>query len=89
MRFRVAIVGAGIGAAHLDGYLANPERFTVTVICDLDAERAAPLVTRAGADYVASLDEVIGRRDIDIVDICLPPKLHKSAILACLAEARM
>ncbi|MEM9626144.1 MAG: Gfo/Idh/MocA family oxidoreductase [Pseudomonadota bacterium] len=85
MRYKVAIVGAGIGAAHLDGYLANPDLFDVTVIGDLDAERAAPLVARSGAAYVPSLDDLVGRGDVDIIDICLPPKLHKSAILAGLA----
>ncbi len=88
MRLRVAIVGAGIGSAHLDGYLANPDLFDVRVIADLDAERAAPLVKHAGADYVPSLDEAIMRPDVDIIDICLPPKLHKTAIIACLAEAK-
>ncbi len=88
MRYKVAIVGAGIGAAHLDGYLANPDLFDVVVICDLDADRAEPLITRSGAAYVASLDDLLGRKNVDIVDICLPPKLHKSAILACLAAER-
>lgn len=85
MRFRVAIVGAGIGAAHLDGYLANPDLFDVVAISDLDAERAAPLVERAGAVYRSSLEETLERAASDVVDICLPPQLHKSAILACLA----
>lgn len=84
MRLRVAIVGAGIGAAHLDGYLANADLFDVVAIADLDAERAAPLVERTDADYCPSLDGILGRSDVDIVDICLPPKLHKAAILACL-----
>ncbi len=84
MPLRVAIIGAGIGAAHLDGYLANRDLFDVVAIADLDAERAAPLVERAKADYCPSLDEALGRSDVDIIDICLPPKLHKFAILACL-----
>lgn len=88
MRLRVGVVGAGIGAAHLDGYLANPDRFEVVAIADLDAARAAPLVERAGAVYIPSLEETLRRSDVDLVDICLPPKLHKPAILACLAEAR-
>jgi len=88
MRLRVAIIGAGIGAAHLDGYLANPDLFGVVAISDLDTERAMPLVERAGADYVPSLDDAIGRADIDIIDICLPPKLHKKAILACLEAGK-
>lgn len=88
MRLRVAIVGAGIGAAHLDGYLAHPELFDIAVIADLDRERAVPLVNRSGADFVSSLDDAIARDDVDIIDICLPPQLHKPAILACLAEAK-
>lgn len=88
MRLRVGIIGAGIGAAHLDGYLALPDLFDVRGIADLDAQRAAPLVQRAGADYLASLDEALARDDLDIIDICLPPRLHKPAILAALAKQK-
>ncbi|NJO38437.1 MAG: Gfo/Idh/MocA family oxidoreductase [Rhizobiales bacterium] len=88
MRLRIAIVGAGIGSAHLDGYLANPDLFEVAVIADLDRARALPLVERSGAEYAASLDEAIARSDVDIVDICLPPKLHKAAIISALARGK-
>ncbi len=88
MRLRVGIVGAGIGAAHLDGYLASPDLFDVRVVADLDASRAAPLTALAGADYLASLDAALDRSDLDIIDICLPPTLHKPAILAGLAAGR-
>jgi predicted dehydrogenase len=37
MTYRVAILGAGIGAKHMDGYLALPDRFQVTHVCDLNA----------------------------------------------------
>jgi predicted dehydrogenase len=37
---RVAIIGAGIGAEHLVGYRALPDRFTVATLCDLDTARA-------------------------------------------------
>lgn len=87
-RPRVAIVGAGIGAQHLDGYVANPGLFEVGVICDLDAARAAPLCARANAEHVASLAETLTRPDVDIVDICLPPQLHKGAILDVLAAGK-
>ncbi|MEZ5935726.1 MAG: Gfo/Idh/MocA family oxidoreductase [Alphaproteobacteria bacterium] len=90
MRLRVAIVGAGIGAAHLDGYLAHPELFEVVTIADLDRKRAAPLTRRSGAAYSPSLEDTLGHAapDVDIVDICLPPQLHKAAILACLAAGK-
>jgi predicted dehydrogenase len=37
---RVAIIGAGIGAEHLAGYRALPDRFAVATLCDLDTDRA-------------------------------------------------
>ncbi len=88
MQLRVAIIGAGIGAAHLDGYLAFPDLFDVAAIADLDPTRAAPLAARAGADYLASLEATVARDDLDIIDICLPPTLHKPAILAALAAGK-
>jgi predicted dehydrogenase len=80
-RIRVAIAGAGIGAAHLDGYLANPDLFEVVTVCDLNAKRAARLADRAGCDRNGSYAEALGRGDVDLLDVCLPPGLHKSAIL--------
>jgi predicted dehydrogenase len=44
---RVAIIGAGIGAEHLAGYRALPDRFSVKTLCDLDTDRATAV---AGGD---------------------------------------
>lgn len=84
----VALVGAGIGSQHLDAFLALQDLYRVPVICELDARRATPLLERAGASLSASLDEVLQRDDIDIVDICLPPQLHKQAVLDVLASGK-
>ena len=37
---RVAILGAGIGRQHMEGYIALPERYQVATVCDLDREKA-------------------------------------------------
>ena len=83
-RYRVAVVGAGIGAKHVEGYNANPDKFDVAVICDRDQARAAALAAQVTAgtpelhgDYG---DALLARPDIDIVDICLPPFLHRPAV---------
>lgn len=74
MKHRVAILGAGIGETHLKGYLAVPEYYEVRLICDAATERARPLVEEAGGiPVVDTIVEAIGRDDIDVVDICLPP----------------
>lgn len=77
-RHRVAIVGTGIGAAQLKGFLANPDRFEVAVVCGRDAGRTAALAAQApGAETHLGFDDaLLARPDIDIIAICTPPDLH-------------
>ena len=77
---RVAVIGAGIGAAHVEAYCANAALYQVAVVCDLDATRAAKVAVSAGAAAETSYDAVLRRDDIDLIDICLPPSLHATAI---------
>ncbi|MDH7803884.1 MULTISPECIES: Gfo/Idh/MocA family protein [unclassified Rhizobium] len=73
----VAIIGAGIGAQHLSGYLALPERFTVKAICDLDVERARAVAGKGSPIHItADLEKVLADDSISLIDICLPPHLH-------------
>lgn len=84
----VAIIGAGIGAEHLDGYKALPERFCVSTLCDLDLARANAVAT---PDIVTtdSFADVLADSSIDIVDICLPPHLHLETCLAALEAGKI
>ncbi|MDR3535842.1 MAG: Gfo/Idh/MocA family oxidoreductase [Acetobacteraceae bacterium] len=88
-QFRVAVIGAGIGADHVLGYNANPEGYEVAIICDLDAARAETLAaTVPDAIVETSFEAVLARPDIDLVDICLPPFLHLETIEAALAAGK-
>ncbi|MBM7066843.1 Gfo/Idh/MocA family protein [Actibacterium sp. 188UL27-1] len=73
MTLRIAIIGAGIGAQHLEALLALPDDFTVSLICDRDLDRAGDL---AGNIAVTGKIEDVLASDADIVDICLPPLMH-------------
>ncbi len=78
----VAVVGGGVGAEHLDGYLLLPDRFRVGSICDIDFGLANRLAARApGARATDDFASVLADPEIDIVDICLPPELHVPASL--------
>lgn len=85
----VAILGAGIGANHMSGYLALPEVYEVAVVCDRDLEKAQTLADKAAdCRAVADIDTVIGDPGIEIVDICLPPHLHGPVALQAFAAGK-
>jgi predicted dehydrogenase len=88
-RRRIAIVGCGIGAQHLDALLLLQDLWEVRVVCDKDENRARALAARApGAEVVSSLEAVLARDDVDVVDICLPPALHVAAVRATLQSGK-
>ena len=86
---RIAIIGAGIGELHMDGWLAQGEAVDVRVVCDLDLPRAASLAVRA-PDCATSADlaAVLGDPEVDIVSNCLPPHLHAKVTLDALAAGK-
>ena len=89
MKYRVAIVGAGIGAQHVRGFNANQDLYEVAVICDRDVARAEKLAATCGAAVHADYDdELLARDDIDIIDICLPPFLHFDAVRRALRAGK-
>lgn len=88
-RYRVGIVGAGIGARHVEGFLEIPDKFEVAVICDRDRDRAAALAAKAGAAVHGQFDAaLLARDDLDIIDICLPPSLHFDTVSRALRAGR-
>jgi predicted dehydrogenase len=86
---RVAVVGAGIGAAHVRGYKAVPERFEVAAICDIDAARARSLADeQAIGRVVTDFDELCRMDDLDVIDVCTPPHLHFEQVQQVLAAGK-
>ena len=73
---RVAVVGAGIGRAHVEGYLAAGAQ--VAVICDLDAARARALADKHGIEPKIETDfsAVTSDQSVDAISICTPNSLH-------------
>jgi predicted dehydrogenase len=86
----VAVVGGGIGRSHiLEGYVPNADRFKVLAICDIDPTRRNAVGDEFGiARRVAEFDELLRMDDVEIIDICTPPSLHKPMILAALAAGK-
>jgi predicted dehydrogenase len=82
---RIAVVGSGIGASHIEGFQELRDLFDVKILCDLNLERAAAVAEKYGIqEVVESFDEVCRRPDIDVLDVCTPPNLHLEQIQSAL-----
>ena len=83
----VAVVGLGIGAMHVWSWRRMRDRFTVAAVSDLDGAKAQETARRTGAAAL-TFDEIVARDDIDIVDLCTPPSLHREQIERALAAGK-
>lgn len=88
--FNVAIIGCGIGRSHIvEGYKPNADKFKVLALCDLNRERMDPIADEFGIERrETSFDDVLAMDDIDIIDICTPPGLHFSMVMAALKAGK-
>lgn len=81
----VAVVGLGVGRAHLWSWKRLPEHFRVAAVCDHDHERLAATAERFPDAFAAGeLDDLLGRDDVDVIDLCTPPALHLDQITRAL-----
>ncbi len=88
MKHSVAIIGAGIGAQHLSGFVQVPDHFTVQTICDLDNARASEAAQGQDIAITDDLSSVLADPNIDVVDICLPPHLHFQTCMEALSAGK-
>lgn len=88
-KYKVAVVGGGIGRFHLDGYKALPDQFEILAICDLNQDKARSLAGEYNIPRVTTdLTDLYQMDDLDLIDICTPPHLHYEQILETLAAGK-
>ena len=73
---KVGMVGiGGISTAHLGGWDQIPEA-TITALCDIRPEAVEAAAERFSARTYLSLDDMLEKEKLDILDICVPTYLH-------------
>ena len=79
-KYQVAIIGTNIGAKHYEDFQKVSDRFNIHTICGLTKESIDNIIP-SNSDIKVSLnfEDVLKIKEIDIIDICLPPHLHFSA----------
>jgi predicted dehydrogenase len=96
-KINVAMLGCGfMGRAHSNAYL-NVNRFfdlefepVRKVVTGQTETEVRPFAERWGwKEYATDWRKVIDRKDIDIIDICMPNNLHHEAALAAAAAGKI
>ncbi len=86
---RLAIVGLGIGRAHLLAALDQRAHYRLVAVADVDEVLAKEVAGWAKDVRAAtSLEEVLAMDDVDVVSLCTPPYLHRQQIEACLRAGK-
>jgi len=84
-KLNVAVVGLGVGRAHLEAYRNLPQLFDVKAVCDLDEARLA----QSGVAWTTTrLQDLLDSEQIDLVDLCTPPNTHLQFIRQALAAGK-
>jgi myo-inositol 2-dehydrogenase/D-chiro-inositol 1-dehydrogenase len=82
---RVAVLGVGMmGAFHAEALTTRIRGSVVSVVSDVDADRAAAVADRAGARVETDPLAAIGADDVDAVLIATPGAAHEKQVNACL-----
>src|SRR2546422_4979412 len=85
---RFAVIGAGvIGALHAET-IAHLQGAELTAVVDVHPERARSLAGRYRALGLTSLEEALGRSDVEAVAICTPSGHHADLVEKALAAGK-
>ena len=87
----VAIVGTGgISHAHIKAYLQFPDRCRIVALVDIIPGKAQKVKEQYGLDAEVYLDhhDILGRDDIDLVDVCTPPFAHAEVTINALKSGK-
>jgi predicted dehydrogenase len=72
---KIALLGTGFGQAHAAVYASRPDIDEV-VVFGRTPEKLAQLSDRFGFRTTTDLDAALADASVDLVDICLPTRLH-------------
>ena len=78
------IVGGGVIApSHIEAINAFASRAHIVGLCDVDPERARERQQEFDLPFItSSLEDLLGRDDIDVVSICTPSGMHSEQVVA-------
>jgi predicted dehydrogenase len=87
-RLRAAVIGLGVGEAHIAGYAGHPA-CDVVALCDFSNDRLREVGARHPATALrASADEILDDPDIDVVSIASYDNFHYEQIIKAITNGK-
>jgi UDP-N-acetyl-2-amino-2-deoxyglucuronate dehydrogenase len=84
----IGLIGCGaISTQHVEA-IAAVEGLRLGAVASASEERARSVGTRAGVPWTTSVEELLGRPDVDAVAILTPSGLHPSQAIAALERGK-
>ncbi|HEY0737295.1 MAG TPA: Gfo/Idh/MocA family oxidoreductase [Herpetosiphonaceae bacterium] len=88
-RIRFGILGCGvIGPHHAQAITGLADDAELVAVADKHSDRAAQLAQQYGVAAYASLDDLLGHRELDAVCICTPSGEHVASAIAVLQAGK-
>src|SRR5258708_428425 len=85
---RIAIIGAGLQGNRRAQALVGLPGAELVIVTAKERSSAEPLATRMHCAASAGWEDVVRRKDIDVVVVCTPPDTHAAITLAALHEGK-
>jgi predicted dehydrogenase len=85
---RIAIIGAGLQGNRRAQALVGLPGTELVIVTAKEHSSAAPLAARMQCAAGAGWEDVVRRKDIDVVLVCTPPDIHAAITLAALNEGK-
>lgn len=93
-KVRVAVIGAGMGSAHVRGFVRQPDKIDVVAVADIDEARIGRIVELCQEAKVpapklfANYREMLELDEIEIVIVATPNHLHSPMTVDCLRAGK-
>jgi predicted dehydrogenase len=82
-----AVVGLGVGRAHVDAYWSLPES-TLVAVCDEKPERLARVTSQYPVAAYASFAELLGDDRVEVVSVATPHPSHARLAVEAMERGR-
>jgi predicted dehydrogenase len=84
---KIALLGTGFGQAHAAVYAQRPDVDEV-IVFGRTMEKLAAIRDQFGFATTSDLDELISDASVDLVDICLPTRMHADIAVQAMQAGR-